>query len=188
MVCEQSPGAGETLTETPRLVVDRSCGEDEEPTGEPTEQPSETEKPTKAPSETETPEEPEVITARDNEDFAALLVLGDYCDGSIKTFANEYAGRTIQFHGAIVNMVNHGSYDTRYDILLSPGDFDPNSAQGPAFKYQDVSVFDLELTGKKIPNRIGVEDEFTFTARVVQYSASQRLFYLDPVSTESRQR
>jgi Domain of unknown function (DUF4839)/PASTA domain len=182
VVCEQSPAAGGPLTEAPHLVVDRSCGEDEEPTEEPTEESTE------EPSETETPREPEVITARDNKDFAALLGLGDYCDGSIKTFANEYAGRTIQFDGAIVNMMNHGSHDTRYDVLLSPGDFDPNSAQGPSFKYQDVSVFDLELTGKKIPNRIGVGDEFTFTAEVVEYSANQCLFYLDPVSTEIRQR
>jgi hypothetical protein len=85
-------------------------------------------------------------------------------------------------------MMNHGSYDTRYDILLSPGDFDPNSALGPSFKYQDVSVLDLRLTGKKIPNRIGVGDEFTFTAEVVKYRANQCLIYLYPVSTELRQR
>jgi hypothetical protein len=169
VVCEQSPAAGEPLTDASHLVVDRSCGEDEEPTEEPT-------------------EEPEVITARDNQDFAALLKLGDYCDGSIKTFANKYAGRTIQFDGAIVNMMNHGSYDTRYDILLTPGDFDPNSALGPSFKYQDMSVLDLRLTGKKIPNRIGVGDEFTFTAEVVKYRANQCLIYLYPVSTELRQR
>jgi hypothetical protein len=183
VVCEQSPAAGETLTEAPHLVVDRSCGEDEEPTDEPSEEPE----PTDEPSETKEPGEPEVITARNHKDFAALLALTDYCHGSIKKFAKQYAGRTIQFDGAIVNKMNHGSYDTRYDILLNSGRFDPNSGQGPSFKYEDVSVIDLELTGRKIPNGIGVGDEFRFTAEVVEYRANQCLFYLAPVSTEIRQ-
>ena len=183
VVCEQSPGAGEALTSAPRLVVDRSCGENEEVTEEPSGEPE----PTEEPSETEESAEPEVVSARNNEDFAALLQLTDYCDRSIRTFAKQYADRTVQFDGAIVNMMNHGSADTRYDMLLSPGNFDPDSSRGPAFKYEDVNVFDLDLTGKKIPNRIGVGDEFTFTAKVVEYRANQCLFYLDPVSTETRQ-
>lgn len=203
VVCEQSPPAGEALSGAPRLVVDRSCDDEgaseepepteeasEEPEPEPTQDPSETEgpeepEPTQDPSQTEGPEEPEVITARNNDAFAALLALDNECAGSIKTFAQVNAGQTIKFNGAILNMVNHGSYDTRYDILLGGGDFDPNFVRGPYFKYEDVGISDLNLSGK-IPNRIGTGDEFTFTATVGKYVPNQCLLFLDPETTRVR--
>lgn len=49
MVCEQTPSAGDVIADNPRLVVDRSCG-DEEP--EPSETPA-------APEPSETPAAPE---------------------------------------------------------------------------------------------------------------------------------
>ena len=75
---------------------------------------------------------------------------------------------------------------SRYDFLLNSGDFDPNSSPGPAFKDEDVNVFDLDLTGKRVPNFIGTGDEFTFTATVDRYVARQCLFYLESVQTAVR--
>jgi hypothetical protein len=83
VVCEQSPKAGDVLTKAPRLAVERSCEDDEPESAEPSEVP--TEEPSADASET--PEEPSVITARTNKDFAALLKLSDYCDPSIGAFA-----------------------------------------------------------------------------------------------------
>jgi hypothetical protein len=191
VVCDQSPKAGDAMTGAPRLVVDRSCGDEAEPTEEPepSEEPTATDEPepSEEPTPTEEPseaEEPQVITAQNSDEFADLLV-GDYCAGAVKTFAKENAGQTIEFDGAIVAMANHGSYDTRYDILMSPGDFDPNRAQGPAFKYEDVGILDLDLTGK-VPNRIGVGDEFRFTATVDRYVPNTCLFFLKPETTRVR--
>jgi hypothetical protein len=178
VVCKQSPAAGEALSGTPRLAVDRSCGEEEE-------EPSEEPEPTENPSDTAEPEEPEVITARNNDEFAALLELNNECAGSIKAFARDHAGQTIQFDGAILDMANHESYDTRFDILLGGGDFDPNFVRGPYFKYENVGMFDLNLTGK-VPNRIGTGDEFTFTATVGKYVPNQCLFFLEPETTRVR--
>jgi len=140
--------------------------------------------PTPAPTTAESAA-PDVITPQNNPEFAALLKM-DYCDSANLDFATKYAGKTVAFDGSIVNMVHHGSYATRYDILLGPGDKGPNTTVGPAFKYENVNVFDLKLTGKKIPATLRAGDKFHFVAKVGEFNATQCLFFLDPVSTETR--
>ncbi|MEU2447313.1 DUF4839 domain-containing protein [Streptomyces althioticus] len=127
----------------------------------------------------------EVITPENNSEFAALLK-ADTCDAANADFATKYAGRTISFDGSIVHMTPHGDYKTRYDFLLGPGDKGPNTTVGPAFKYEDVNVAELSLTGKDVPAAIGVGDKFRFVAEVGDFNAVQCLFHLDPVSTETR--
>lgn len=127
----------------------------------------------------------EVITPQNNPEFAALLK-ADYCDDANLDFATKHEGQTVAFNGSIVNMAPHGDYHTRYDFLLGPGDKGPNTTVGPAFKYEDVNIFDLKLTGKKIPATVGVGDKFRFVAEVGEFNAAQCLFFLDPVSTEVR--
>jgi hypothetical protein len=127
----------------------------------------------------------EVITSRNNRDFAALLK-ADSCDDANAKFAAKYTGRTVAFNGSIANMAPHGDYDTRYDFLLAPGDKGPESTIGPAFKYENANVFDLNLTGDNIPDAVGEGDSFRFVAEVREFNTVQCLFYLDPVSTEAR--
>ena len=105
---------------------------------------------------------------------------------TIAPFVAKYGGRTIEFDGSIANMANHGDYDTRYDILVSPGNKGPESTVGPAFKFEDVNVFDLNLTGAKIPDSVGGGDRFRFVAQVVKYNPTQCLLFLAPVSTRVR--
>ncbi|MFE6805079.1 DUF4839 domain-containing protein [Streptomyces sp. NPDC057681] len=127
----------------------------------------------------------EVITPQNNPEFAALLK-ADSCDDANLDFATKHGGQTVAFNGSIVNMAPHGDYDTRYDFLLGPGDKGPNMTAGPAFKYEDVNIFDLKLTGKKIPATVGAGDKFRFVAKVAKFNADQCVFFLDPVSTEIR--
>ncbi|WP_405475172.1 DUF4839 domain-containing protein [Streptomyces sp. NBC_00009] len=127
----------------------------------------------------------EVITPQNNPEFAALLK-ADSCDDANLDFATKHGGQTVAFNGSIVSMAPHGDYDTRYDFLLGPGDKGPNTTVGPAFKYQDVNIFDLKLTGKKIPATVGAGDKFRFVAKVGKFNADQCVFFLDPVSTENR--
>jgi hypothetical protein len=127
----------------------------------------------------------EVITPQNNPEFAALLK-ADYCDDANLDFANRHEGETVAFNGSIVNMASRGDYDTRYDFLLGPGDKGPKTTAGPAFKYEDVNIFDLRLTGKQIPATVGAGDKFRFVAKVGEFNADQCLFFLDPVSTEVR--
>jgi hypothetical protein len=127
----------------------------------------------------------EVITPQNNPEFAALLK-ADHCDDANVDFATRYEGRTIAFNGSIVHMATYGDNATRYDFLLGPGDKGPNTTVGPAFKFEDVNVFDLKLTGKKIPATVGEGDKFRFVAEVGEFNAVQCLFYLNPVSTAAR--
>ncbi|MGW7261262.1 DUF4839 domain-containing protein [Streptomyces sp. NPDC054834] len=101
-------------------------------------------------------------------------------------FATRHRGETVAFNGSIVNVAHHGNYDTRYDFLLGPGDKGPKTAVGPAFKYEDVNILGLKLTGKKIPATVDAGDKFRFVAEVGEFNADQCVFFLDPVSTEVR--
>lgn len=184
-VCEQSPAAGTAVSDSPRLKVDRACGDakaSEAPKAG--EQPSETAQPqTTASSE---PAKEQILTAKNNKDLAALWAVGDDCDARIATFASKYGGRTIAFGGSIRNMMNHGAYDTRYDILLAPGSKGPESTRGPNLKFEDVNVFDLKLTGANVPDSIGEGDLFRFVAKVGEYNQDQCMLFLNPVSTRPR--
>jgi len=156
----------------------------------------ESDKPTAAnasaePSATSTPTTPrsaaaEVITPQNNPEFAALLKTPDSCDSANPDFATKYKGKTVAFNGSIVNMAPHDDYDTRYDFLLGPGDKGPNTGVGPAFKYEDVNILDLKLTGTEIPAAVGAGDKFRFIAEVGEFNADQCILFLDPVSTEIR--
>ncbi|MDQ0846057.1 DUF4839 domain-containing protein [Streptomyces sp. V1I6] len=145
--------------------------------------------PTPAPTPTPSAAEPaaaEMITTENNPEFAALLKTADTCDEANLDFATRYEGQTVAFNGSITHMAPHGDYETRYDFLLGPGDDGPQTTVGPAFKYEDVNVFDLKLTGKEIPATVGEGDTFRFVAEVGEFNADQCLFFLDPVSTEVR--
>ncbi|MBQ0987780.1 DUF4839 domain-containing protein [Streptomyces sp. F63] len=152
----------------------------EKPAAAASEKPSATPTPTAAESAAA-----EVITPQNNQEFAALLK-ADRCDEANLDFATRYKGQTVAFDGSIAHMAPHGDYDTRYDLLLGPGDKGPQTTIGPSFKYEDVNVFDLELTGKKIPATVGAGDKFRFVAEVGDFNADQCLFFLDPISTETR--
>ncbi|MFD6311578.1 DUF4839 domain-containing protein [Streptomyces nigra] len=145
------------------------------------------EKPSATPTPTAAePAAVEVITPENNSEFAALLKAADTCDDANANFATRYEGRTIAFNGSIVDMTPHGDYETRYDLLLGAGDKGPKTTVGPAFKYEDVNVVELKLTGKDVPATIGVGDEFRFVAEVGDFNAVQCLFHLSPVSTDTR--
>ncbi|WP_200210906.1 DUF4839 domain-containing protein [Micromonospora coerulea] len=145
--------------------------------------PSETPKPEESASDAS--EADRVLTVENSKDLAALLAVRDYCDETIGTFAAKYEGRTIEFDGSIASMLNHGDYKTRYDILVSPGK-GPKSVVGPAFKFEDVNVLDLHLTGANIPDSVGTGDLLHVVARVGEYNPDQCLFFLEPVATKIR--
>ncbi|MFL0389952.1 DUF4839 domain-containing protein [Curtobacterium sp. 179-B 9B NHS] len=129
---------------------------------------------------------PAVVTAENTPAFAALLQLTDQCDPSIGAFAEQYAGRTVSFDGSIGTMNNHGSYTTRYDILVGAGDYSATTSRGPAFQFQDVNTtFDMHYRGDA-PDTIGTGTNLGVTAEVGEYSSQQCLLRLTPVATTVR--
>ncbi|MFJ8546109.1 DUF4839 domain-containing protein [Streptomyces sp. NPDC093586] len=160
---------------------DEKKGEAAKPTAAASEKPSATPTPTAAELAAT-----EMITPENSPEFAALLKTADTCDNANADFATTHRGQTIAFNGSIVDMTPHGDYDTRYDFLLGPGDKGSNTTVGPAFKYEDVNIAELRLTGKNVPATVGVGDKFRFVAEVGDFNAGQCLLYLDPVSTATR--
>jgi hypothetical protein len=180
-VCEQSPAAGATVAGQPTLTVARSCADE---SSEETEAaPSETTSTT--PEET-APDEPQgvaTLTPQNNKDLAALLA-GDDCDDRNVAFAKKYAGQTIAFNGSILDIAPHGSYKTRWDILIGGPGNGPNTARGPAFQLRDVGRFELHLPDSV--EGVNVGDKFRFIAEVGEFIPEQCLFLLDPVKTIPR--
>ncbi|GEA81349.1 hypothetical protein CUD01_17930 [Cellulomonas uda] len=188
-VCEQSPARGEKMTTTPRLTVDRTCGGDPEESPGSAEPTLQTTPPAEsAPDPDPTTSEPGVLTAATNSDLAAVFADPDYCSDRIADFADKYAGRTIEFDGSIVAMNNHGSYNTRYDILIAAGDFSENSQPGPAFQFRDVNtVGDLHWTNDSPTSTVGIGDNLHIVAEVGTYDANRGcLFMIEPIATTFR--
>ena len=101
----------------------------------------------------------------------------------VAAFASKYAGQTIEFDGCVTAMQNHGSYTTRWDVLLGAGDFDPNSMRGPNFRLPDVSYYDLNVSGG---DSVYAGLNVHVVARVGKYNANTSLFELDIISMEIR--
>ena len=87
----------------------------------------------------------ENLTIENNSDLAILVMLKDPCDPLVSQFASTYSGQIIEFDGCIANIQNHDNYDTRYDILINTGNYDPNTTSGPNFRFTDVNAQDMDL-------------------------------------------
>jgi Domain of unknown function (DUF4839)/PASTA domain len=126
-----------------------------------------------------------VLTIQNNPELRALLAGSDGDMERIQAFADKYEGQTIEFDGNIANMMPHADFKTRYDMLILAGDYSETSAKGPNFKFEDINVQDLHLTGANV-SAVGQGDNLRFTAVVGEYNADNGLFFLDPVSTKVR--
>ena len=175
-VCTQSPDAGATLTGTPKLAVDRSCGGSSESATAST---SSSAPPTTV-SEV-------VLSAANSPELAAILAVPNECSDAIQEFALKNPGRTIEFDGNIAYMTNHEDMKTRYDFLIRPEDFSTTRAVGPNFKFENVNTtYDLHLTGPNIPAYVGEGNNLHFVVKIVEFNKTQCLFYVKPVSTLAR--
>ena len=131
-----------------------------------------------------------VLSAENNSDLAALLQVRDPTDSVVANFANTYQGRTITFNGHISAMAQHGSYQTRYDILIGVGNYEDTTLAGveigPYFQFNNVNYNSLNFTGSHIPDSVGVGTNLRVTATVGTYSEMTSLFQISPVSIEIR--
>lgn len=137
----------------------------------------------KATEEIENSEEEEVITVENNEDFRKLLSLKNEFDPFIGEFSEKYYGKTIEFNGNIGNIQNFSTnskvYKTRFNVLVLGGDFDPNSASGPNFRFINISA-------SKLPKGIFQGEQIRIKAKVGTFNENNGLFELDPISIEKR--
>ena len=72
--------------------------------------------------------------------------------------------------------------NTRFDYLVSAGDYDPDHMIGPAFKFEDVNYYDLNTDLEAVSVGLNVY----IVAEVEYFDSNSEFFYLDPVSVTGR--
>ena len=157
----------------------------EETTGNAKEETSKPEETTSTPEETESePEkvEPENLTVDNCPELAEMLSNKAEIDASYSAFATKYKGRIIEFDGRIDYCTKHENYNTRFDYLVSAGNYNPDSQIGPSFKFEDVNYYDLNTDLDTVSVGLNVR----IVAEVVSFDSKSGLFYLDPISVTSR--
>lgn len=131
-------------------------------------------------------EDSETLTIENNSELKAILLTKNESDSIINDFAIKYAGRTIEFDGNITSMFNHGNYDTRYDILISAGDYDENSQKGPNFKFENVNYYNLGLSDMNVESVLKTGQNIHVIAKVVSYNVNNTIFSLKPIAITVR--
>ena len=128
-------------------------------------------------------EEPEPnLTVENCPELAAILSNKAEIDASYSAFASKYKGRIIEFDGRIDYSAKHENFKTRFDYLVSAGDYDPDHQIGPSFKFEDVSYSDLHTDLDTVSVGLNVR----IVAKVVSFNSNTGLFYLEPVSVTGR--
>lgn len=147
------------------------------------EEPTQSSEPT-----TDNPETPENITVLNNEELAAVMAVENEYDPIVGVFVEKYKGKIIEFDGCIILVANHDDYDTRYDILLSAGDYvdEDTVNQGPLFKMEDVNTTDMGISDLYLPDFVSVGHNVHVVVTISEYDYDRGLFMLDPVSVEER--
>ena len=128
----------------------------------------------------------EILTVDNCPELAFILSLKPTYHQSYIDSAQKYKGRTIQFDGCIVYLSLHEKYTTRYDILLSAGNYDPDSGIGPIFHFENVNAYNLDLDTLWLEDEIWVGRNVIITATVDEFDTRSELFYLDPISVVGR--
>lgn len=132
------------------------------------------------------PSEPQILTIDNCAELADILQLKNPEDVSVKTFAEKYKNQTIEFDANIVSVTNYKDYDTRYDILISSGDYNESTMYGPNFKFENVNTADMDIDDLFLPDYISVGNNIHVVAEVEGYDESSGIFELDPVSVQKR--
>lgn len=109
--------------------------------------------------------------------LAAILSMKAESDLSYVDFAGKYKGRTIEFDGSIDYLTNHGNYKTRYDILVSVGDYDADHQIGPIFKFDEIATYEIDYGSR---DSVSAGTNVHVVAEVESFNTSSQLFYLKP--------
>ena len=122
-----------------------------------------------------------VITIDNNEEFKNLLQTDD--QNTIKDFIKKYKGQTIEFDGHIANLLKKKS---KYDILIYAGDYHPDEATGPNFKFVEISLISNLVFNPFNGENIREGQNVHIKAKVGAYKEEQELVYLSPSEVSPR--
>lgn len=137
-------------------------------------------------STNEVPEEN--LTPENNEDLAAVLSATNELDPIYSEFAEKYKNQLVEFDACITYLANHGDSDTRYDLLLSAGDYvDENTVNpGPIFKFEDVNTYGMGIEDLYLPDYISIGSNVHVVAEIQSFNEDEGVFFLNPVKVVPR--
>lgn len=122
------------------------------------------------------------LTIENCPELASMLSNKADIDDTYSSFATKYKGRIIEFDGRIDYCTKYENYNTRFDYLVSAGDYDPDHQIGPSFKFENVNYYDLNTDLDTVSVGLNVH----IIAEVKSFDRNSGLFYLDPVSVTGR--
>ena len=130
----------------------------------------------------------ENLTVENCPELANIFTIHSVNDESYTDFVKKYKNKTIEFDGCITYLVNHDNYDTRYDLLLSPGDYVDEETQnpGPNFKFNDVNTLNLGIDDLSLPAYVHIGANVHVVAKVMEYNYDTGIFLLDPITVSER--
>lgn len=128
------------------------------------------------------------ISPKNSEEFATLLSTKGEYNPIYTEFADKYKGKVVEFDGCITYVTTHGDYNTRYDLLLSGGDYiNENTANyGPIFKFEDVNTYDMGIDDLYLPEFVNTGKNVYVIAEVETFDEDEGVFYLKPISLQKR--
>ncbi len=128
-----------------------------------------------------------ILTTENCQEFASILTLKADMDPLYGEFAEKYKGRVVEFDGCITYLTNHGDYKTRYDLLLSAGDYVNEDTQnaGPNFRFSNVGIYELG-DGLVIADYIKIGGNVHVVAKVEGYNSNTGIFDLHLSSIDAR--
>ncbi len=142
--------------------------------------------------------EPDILTIDNCPDLASLLATQGSWDPAYADFVKTYRGKIIEFNGSIDYKDNTIIFNTftgeskvseyGYDVLLSSGDYDPNSQFGPTFKMEDLRSQDVggDAISKSLPDFMAVGSNVRIRAKVGSYNSDSDIITLICQSIEPR--
>ena len=167
---------------------EESSTEDENSHLESNEESSEVENETSENTESTNEVPEENLTPENNEDLAAVLSATNELDPIYSEFAEKYKNQIIEIDACITYLVNNVDNDTRYDLLLSAGDYvDENTVNpGPIFKFEDVNTYGMGIEDLYLPDYISIGSNIHVTAEIQSFSENEGVFFLNPVKVVPR--
>ncbi len=137
-------------------------------------------------SQSQIEEKDEILTIDNCPELANILTNNHVSKQEYIEFFNKYEDRIIEFDGNVSYIAPFKDYETRYELLISYGDFDANHQIGPTFKIEDVNSFDLGLTAYRLTDQLPIGANIHIKAKLTLFDSDTSIFYLDPIEFKRR--
>ena len=127
-----------------------------------------------------------ILTIDNCPELANILTNNHVSNQEYIEFFNKYEDRIIEFDGNVSYIAPFEDYETRYDLLISYGNFDANHQIGPTFKIESVNSFDLGLTAYRLIDELPIGANIHIKSKLTLFDSNTSIFYLKPIEFTRR--